>query len=152
MHWPVKAWSIGEGRSPAIRASTVLAAWAPSGIAAWQLIRSGSPDGAAASPAATMRSSSTLVSVSSVSSLPTASVRSPDRAARSGTPNPAVQIVTKLGSRLPSCRVTASAATAVTVAPGPSTISTPSLRNRRATERRPPVDEGTARAPIRTPG
>ena len=31
-----------------MRLSTVLAAWAPSGPAAWQLIRSGWPDGAAA--------------------------------------------------------------------------------------------------------
>ncbi len=80
-----------------------------------------------------------LVSVSSVSSRPIASVRSPDRDARSGTPNPAVQIVTKLGSRLPSESVTASAATAVTTDPGPSTISTPSLRSRLATDRRPGV-------------
>jgi len=67
-----------------MRLSTVLAAWAPSGPAAWQLIRSGWPDGAAASPAAMMRSLSTLVSVSSVSSRPSASVRGPLRAARSG--------------------------------------------------------------------
>ena len=53
-----------------MRLSTVLAACAPSGSAAWQLIRSGWPDGAAASPAATMRGSSTLVSVSSVSRRP----------------------------------------------------------------------------------
>ena len=60
-----------------MRLSTVLAACAPSCPAAWQLIRSGWPDGDAQSPAATMRASSTLVSVSSVSSRPMASVRSP---------------------------------------------------------------------------
>ena len=54
MHWPVNAWFTTAGWVPAIRLSTVLAACAPSGIAAWQLIRSGWPDGAAASPAATM--------------------------------------------------------------------------------------------------
>ena len=58
-----------------MRLSTVLAACAPSGSAAWQLIRSGRSDGEAASPAATMRGSSTLVRVSSVSSRPSASVR-----------------------------------------------------------------------------
>ncbi len=52
---PTKAWSITAGAVPAMRLSTVLAAWAPSGPAAWQLIRSGWPDGAAQSPAATMR-------------------------------------------------------------------------------------------------
>ena len=113
----------------------MLAAWAPNGMAAWQLIRSGSPDGAAASPAATIRSSSMLVSVSSVSRRPIASVRRPLRAARSGTPNPAVHTVTALGNRRPSASVTASAVTAATGAP--STISTPSLRSRRVTERRP---------------
>ena len=97
-HEPTNAWSITAGSVPAMRLSTVLAACAPSGTADWQLIRSGWPDGAAASPAATMRSSSTLVSVSSVSSRPSASVRSPLVAASSGTPKPAVQMVTALGT------------------------------------------------------
>src|SRR5271170_3600647 len=80
-HCPVNAWLTTAGGVPAMRLSTVLAAWAPSGIAAWQLIRNGWPDGAAASPAATMRGSSMLVSVSSVSSRPSSSVQSPLRAA-----------------------------------------------------------------------
>ena len=41
MHCPVNAWLIAAAGVPAIRLSTVLAAWAPSGIAAWQLIRNG---------------------------------------------------------------------------------------------------------------
>ena len=51
-----------------------------------------------------MRSSSTLVSVSSVSSRPSASVCRPLRAARSGTPNPAVQMVTRAGRTAPSAK------------------------------------------------
>jgi|GEM_PF-5568980 len=70
MHCPVKPWSTIAGGVPAMRLSTVFAACAASGSAAWQLIRSGRPDGAAASPAATMRGSSTLASASSVSSRP----------------------------------------------------------------------------------
>ena len=77
MHCPVNAWLTAAAGVPAMRLSTVLAACAPSGMAAWQLIRSGWPDGAAASPAATMRGLSTQVSVSSVSSRPRASVRQP---------------------------------------------------------------------------
>ena len=72
---------LGAGDAGSARCS---AAWAPNGSAAWQLIRSGRPDGAAASPAATMRGSSTLVSVSSVSNRPSASVVRPLAAARSG--------------------------------------------------------------------
>ena len=113
MHCPVNAWLIAAGAVPAMRLSTVLAAWAPSGIAAWQLIRNGWSDGAAASPAATMRGSSTLVSVSSVSSRPSVSVRSPLRAARSGTPKPAVHTVTALGSTAPSSSTTASGRTSL---------------------------------------
>ena len=52
----------------------------------------------------------------------------PLRAARSGTPKPAVQIVTALGSPRPSASTTASGSTSVTVAPGPSMTVTPSLR------------------------
>ena len=109
---------------PAMRASTVCAAWAPIGIAAWQLIRSGSPDGDAESPAATMRGSSMLVSVSSVSNRPSASVVRPLAAARPGTPNPAVHTVTALGSVRPSASTTRSAVTAATFAA--STTVTPS--------------------------
>jgi hypothetical protein len=76
-HEPRNAWLIVAGCLPAIRLSTVVAACAPIGPTAWQLIRSGCPDGAAASPAATTRSSSMLVNVSSVSSRPSVSVRSP---------------------------------------------------------------------------
>ncbi len=97
MHCPVNAWLTTAAGVPAMRLSTVFAACAPSGSAAWQLIRSGWPDGAAASPAATMRGSSTLVSVSSVSSRPSVSVCSPLRAASSGTPKPAVHTVTRAG-------------------------------------------------------
>ncbi|MFI6801878.1 hypothetical protein [Streptosporangium canum] len=103
---PVRAWSITTGSVPAMRLSTVLAACAPSGAAAWQLLRSGRPDGAAASPAATMRSSSTLVSVSSASSRPSASVRSPLADANSGTPKPAVQMVSALARTPPSAKTT----------------------------------------------
>ena len=119
-----------------MRASTVCAAWAPSGSAAWQLIRSGRPDGAAASPAATMRGSSTLVSVSSVSSRPSASVVRPLAAARSGTPKPAVHTVTALGSVRPSAAPRASARHRGDLA-RPSMTVTPSLASRLATERRP---------------
>ena len=137
MHWPTNPMAIGAGCSPAIRLSTVSAACAPSGTAAWQLIRNGRSDGAAESPAATMRTSSTLVNVSSVSRRPRASVLSPLRSARSGTPNPAVQMVTVLGSSRPSLSRTASRVTAVTVASGPSSTVTPSWASRLATERRP---------------
>ncbi|EUA50683.1 hypothetical protein I552_1622 [Mycobacterium xenopi 3993] len=44
-HWPTNAWFSTFGSVPAMRASTVLAACTPSGPAAWQLIRSGWPDG-----------------------------------------------------------------------------------------------------------
>lgn len=118
-----------------MRPNTVLAAWAPSGPAAWQLIRNGRPDGAAASPAATMRSSSMLVSVSSVSSRPSGSVRSPLRAARSGTLNPAVHTVAALGSTTPSLSTTSFQRTSVTVTD--SSTPTPRRRSRLATERRP---------------
>ena len=59
------------------------------------------PDGDAESPAATMRGSSMLVSVSSVSNRPSASVVRPLAAARPGTPKPAVHTVTALGQRPP---------------------------------------------------
>src|SRR5262249_51173144 len=52
-----------------------------------------------------MRTSSTLVNVSSVSNRPKASGLNPLRAARSGTPNPAVQMVTALGNSRPSRRL-----------------------------------------------
>ena len=133
MHWPVNAWFTAAGSVPAMRLSTVLAACAPSGMAAWQLIRNGVSDGAAASPAATMYGLSTLVSVSSVSRRPIASVASPLRVARSGTPNPAVQIVSALASWRPSASCTARRRTSVTFAPGPSMTVTPSLRMRLAT-------------------
>ncbi|MBE1604489.1 hypothetical protein HEB94_001337 [Actinopolymorpha pittospori] len=136
MHWPRNPSAMGAGCSPAIRCSTVSAACAPSGPAAWQLIRNGRSDGAAESPAATTRTSSTLVNVSSVRRRPRASVLSPLRSARSGTPNPAVQMVTVLGSSRPSRSRTASAVTAVTVEPGPSTTVTPSVASRWATKRR----------------
>ncbi len=44
-HCPMNAWLSAAGLVPAMRLSTVLAAWTPSGPAAWQLIRSGWPDG-----------------------------------------------------------------------------------------------------------
>ncbi len=134
-HCPTNAWSITAGSVPAMRASTVLAACTPSGPAAWQLIRSGRPDGAAASPAATMCGSSMPVRVSSVSSRPRASVLKPLRAAKSGTPKPAVHTVTALRSSEPSMSRTAPGATASTTAV--SRTSTPSLRSHLATERRP---------------
>ena len=146
MHCPVNAWSTTAGGVPAIRLSTVFAACAPSGSAAWQLIRSGWPDGAAASPAATMRGSSTLVSVSSVSSRPSASVCSPLRAASSGTPKPAVHTVSALGSTSPPVSTTASGRTSPTVAF--SRMSTPRRRNHLATERRPGrLSDGPSVAP-----
>jgi hypothetical protein len=128
---------MGLGCSSAIRLSTVSAACArPVGPAAWQLIRSGRSDGAAESTAATMRASSTLVNVSSVRMRPTASVLSPPFVARSGTPKPAVQMVTMLGSEWPSRSVTASRVTRVTFASGPSSTVTPSLASPLAIERR----------------
>ena len=84
-----------------------------------------------------MRTSSTLVNVSSVTRRPTASVVRPLQAARSGTPKPAVQIVTALGSVRPPLSWTASPVTAVTVAPTPCKTVTPSAAIRRATARRP---------------
>lgn len=48
-----------------------------------------------------------LVSVSSVSRRPMASVRSPPVAARSGTPKPAVQMVSALGRTAPPAKTTA---------------------------------------------
>ncbi len=113
------------------------AARAPIGIADWQLIRSGSPDGAAESPAATIRASSTLVSVSSVSSRPSASVVRPLRAASCGTPNPALHTVTPPGRVRPSASRTESRATSVTRVPGPWSTVTPSCASRPATARRP---------------
>ena len=41
MHCPTNAWLSTAGVLPAMRLSTVLAAWAPNGPAAWQLIRKG---------------------------------------------------------------------------------------------------------------
>ena len=41
MHWPTNAMLIASGSVPAMRLSTVFAAFAPNGIAAWQLIRRG---------------------------------------------------------------------------------------------------------------
>ncbi len=83
-----------------------------------------------------MRSSSTLVRVSSVSRRPAESVVSPLCAASSGTPNPAVQTVTSLGSSRPSARRTASRVTDVTLEPGPSRTVTPSAANRLTAVRR----------------
>lgn len=116
MHWAKNDWWRLSDCVPASRLSTVSAARAPCTIATWRLIRSGWSDGAAESPAATMRGSSTLVSVSSVSRRPRASVLSLLRAARCGTPNPVVQMVTWLGSSRPCASRTASRVTAVTLA------------------------------------
>ncbi len=136
MHSPKNPTLKFFGCLPAIRLSTVSPACGPNCIADWQLIRTGRSDGDTESPVAMMRASSTLVSVSSVSSRPMASVLSPLRAARSGTPNPAVQMVTSLGNSRPSASWTASVVTPVTVAPAPSSTVTPSLANRLATARR----------------
>ena len=114
MHCPGMPYSNLAGAVPAIRLSTVLAACGASCDADAQHMRSGCPDGAAQSPAAMTRRSSTLVSVSSVSSRPSSSVCSPLAAARSGTPKPAVQIVTALGRTAPSAKTTASGRTSVT--------------------------------------
>ena len=143
-HCPAKNIRTGAGVLPAIRRRIVAAAAGPSCTAAWQLIRNGRSVIAAASPAATMRTSSTLVSVASVSRRPSVSVRSPLRAARSGTRNPAVQIVTALGSSRPSSSCTASRVTSLTRARGPSRTVTPSLASRRATGRRTPGMQGGA--------
>jgi hypothetical protein len=67
---------------------------------------------------------------------PTASVLSPLFVARSGTPKPAVQMVTMLASEWPSRSVTASRVTQVTFASGPSSTVTPSLASPLAIERR----------------
>ena len=150
MHWPVNAWFSRLGSVPAMRLSTVLAACAPSGIAAWQLIRSGRFDGAAASPAATMRVSSTLVRVSSVRRRPAPSVLSPLLAARSGTPKPAVQIVTALAIVRPSARITESGRTSVAVEPGPSMMVTPSRFSLLAAARRPRAWRYGPRTPPQT--
>ena len=135
MHCPKNPIATGCGACPSIFRSTVSAACAPSGPAAWQLIRNGRPDGAAESPAATIRSSSTLVSVSSVSSRPSGSVARPLRAASWGTANPAVHTVTALGRSRPSSRVTEPGATEVTVAV--SSTFPPSAARLAATTRRP---------------
>ena len=152
MHWPVNAWFTTAGSVPAMRLSTVLAACAPSGIAAWQLIRSGESDGADASPAATMYGLSTLVSVSSVSSRPIASVARPLRAARSGTPNPAVQIVTALGSSRPSASTHRVLAHLGDRGAGPvDDRHARACVSRLATDRRAARRSGTGRARRRTP-
>jgi hypothetical protein len=83
-----------------------------------------------------VRASSTLVNVSSVRRRPATSVLSPLFVARSGTPKPAVQIVTMLGNEWPSRSVTASRVTRVTFASGPSSTVTPSLASPLAIERR----------------
>ena len=136
------------GAVPAIRLSTVLAACGPSCEADAQHMRSGWPDGAAQSPAATMRRSSTLVSVSSVSSRPIASVRSPLAAARSGTPKPAVQTVIALGRTAPSSKTTASGRTSVTTSA--SSTATRSLASTLATDRRPGTDSVGPNRPPQT--
>ena len=61
--WPLNPIRIGCAGAPLMAAMTVSAACRPSGMAAWQLIRSGVFDGATASPAPTMRGSSTLVRI-----------------------------------------------------------------------------------------
>ena len=135
MHDPANAVVEIRRRVPAMRLSTVLAAWGPSGMADWQLIRSGRSDGAAQSPAATMRGSSTLVSVSSVSKPAHRVGAQPTGAARSGTPKPAVQTVIALGRTAPSPKTTASGRTSVTTSV--SSTATRSLASTLATDRRP---------------
>lgn len=91
-----------------------------------------------------MRSSSMLVSVSSVSNRPIGSVRSPLAAASSGTPKPAVQIVSALGSTPPSARTTASCRTPLTDAA--SSTATPCRDSHVAMYRRPGALNVGARA------
>ena len=95
-----------------------------------------------------MRGSSTLVSVSSVSSRPSASVRSPLAAASSGTPNPAVQMVTRLGSAEPSASTTEFGRTSATAAV--SRTVTPCRFSHLAIDRLPGSDSDGASRPPQT--
>ena len=140
MHWPTNPRLMGAGCLSAIRLSTVSAACAADPSADWQPIRNGRSDGAAESPAATMRTSSTLVNVSSVSKRPKASVLSPLRRGQVRYAEPSRPNGHLAWQRAAATELHDIAGTAVTFASAPSSMVTPSLASRLE----PSVDPGDA--------